>query len=147
MDGKYITLSEIVVNNKLDISSFIEKEKNDTTFYKAFRNLHIIGYTSLNYIRMLDKKKRRIKGPPFKAKQNKCETAIAEKCKCSRQLPPAICTIEAETLITIQPKCTRGFFSPKTVYAEKTILFRETNSARRIDWHGKAQGATENVIF
>ena len=56
MTGKYITLSEIVVNNKLDVPSFIERVKNDTTFYKAFRNLHIIGYTSLNDIRMLDKK-------------------------------------------------------------------------------------------
>ena len=51
----YITLSEIVVNNKLDVPSFIERVKNDTTFYKAFRNLHIIGYASLNDIRMIDK--------------------------------------------------------------------------------------------
>jgi hypothetical protein len=45
-----------VVNNKLDVASFIERVKNDTTFYKAFRNLRIIGYTALNDIRMLDKK-------------------------------------------------------------------------------------------
>ncbi|MDQ6844393.1 MAG: hypothetical protein M3Z92_08595 [Bacteroidota bacterium] len=51
----YITLSEIVVNRKLDVPSFIERVKNDTTFYKAFRNLHILSYTSLNDIRMLDK--------------------------------------------------------------------------------------------
>ena len=56
VDGNYITLSEIVVNNKLDVPSFIERVKNDTSFYKAFRNLRIIGYTSLNDIRMLDKK-------------------------------------------------------------------------------------------
>lgn len=56
VDNNYITLSEIVVNNKLDIASFIERVKTDTTFYKAFRNLHIIGYTSLNDIRMLDKR-------------------------------------------------------------------------------------------
>jgi len=55
VEGNYITLSEIVVNNKLNVPSFIERIKNDTTFYKAFRNLHIIGYTSLNDIRMLDK--------------------------------------------------------------------------------------------
>lgn len=54
VNNNYITLSEIVVNNKLDVTSFIEKVKNDTTFYKAFRNLRIIGYTSLNDIRMLD---------------------------------------------------------------------------------------------
>ena len=51
----YVTLSEIVVNNKLDVAAFIERVKNDTTFYKAFRNLRIIGYTALNDIRMLDK--------------------------------------------------------------------------------------------
>ncbi|MEO8109330.1 MAG: hypothetical protein ABI594_04830 [Ginsengibacter sp.] len=50
----YITLSEIVVNSKLDVESFIERVKNDTTFYKAFKNLHIIGYTALNDIRMTD---------------------------------------------------------------------------------------------
>jgi hypothetical protein len=56
VDGNYITLSEIVINNKLDAHSFIERVKNDTSFYKAFRNLRIIGYTSINDIRMLDKK-------------------------------------------------------------------------------------------
>jgi len=55
VDENYITLSEIVVNNKLDVLSFIKRVKNDTTFYKAFRNLRIIGYTALNDIRMLDK--------------------------------------------------------------------------------------------
>ena len=52
----YVTLSEIVLDNKLDVASFIERIKNDTTFYKAFRNLHILGYTALNDIRMLNKK-------------------------------------------------------------------------------------------
>jgi len=56
VDGNYITLSEIVINNKLDAPSFIERVKNDTSFYKAFRNLRIVGYTSINDIRMLDKK-------------------------------------------------------------------------------------------
>lgn len=55
VDGKLITLSEIVINNKLNIPSFIKRVKNDTTFYKAFRTLHIIRYTSLNDIRMVDK--------------------------------------------------------------------------------------------
>lgn len=54
IDGNYVTLSEIVLNNQLDISSFIDRVKNDTTFYKAFKNLRIVGYTALNDIRMLD---------------------------------------------------------------------------------------------
>jgi hypothetical protein len=55
VDENYIKLSEIVVSNKLNVPSFIERVKNDTTFYKAFRNLRIIGYSALNDIRMLDK--------------------------------------------------------------------------------------------
>jgi hypothetical protein len=51
----YVTLSEIVVRKKLDVSAFIERVKNDTTFYKAFRNLRIMGYTALNDIRILNK--------------------------------------------------------------------------------------------
>lgn len=55
VDEKVITLSEIVINSKLNVPSFIERIKNDTTFYKAFRSLHIIGFTALNDIRMLNK--------------------------------------------------------------------------------------------
>lgn len=49
---KSITLSEVVVNNKLNVPVFIERIKNDTSFYKAFRNLHILGFTAINDIRM-----------------------------------------------------------------------------------------------
>ncbi len=55
VDENYITLSEIVVNKNLDVASFIQRVKNDTTFYKAFRNLRVMGYKAINDIRMLDK--------------------------------------------------------------------------------------------
>ena len=54
---KMVTLSEVVVRNNLDISKFLQLIKNDTTFYKAFRTLRILGFTSLNDIRMMDKDK------------------------------------------------------------------------------------------
>jgi len=54
--SKMIQLSEVVVRNKLDVQSFIKRVKNDTTFYKAFRNLRILNFTALNDIRMQDKK-------------------------------------------------------------------------------------------
>lgn len=50
--NKSITLSEVVVNNKLNIPAFIERIKNDTSFYKAFRNLRVLGFTAINDIRM-----------------------------------------------------------------------------------------------
>jgi hypothetical protein len=49
---KAITLSEVVVNNKLNVPAFINRIKNDTSFYKAFRNLHILNFTAINDIRM-----------------------------------------------------------------------------------------------
>ena len=49
---KTITLSEVVVNNKLNVPVFIERIKNDTSFYKAFRNLHILNFSAINDIRM-----------------------------------------------------------------------------------------------
>lgn len=47
-----ITLSEVVLNNRLNIPAFITHVKNDTSFYKAFRNLHILEFSSINDIRM-----------------------------------------------------------------------------------------------
>ena len=53
---KIITLSNFVINNKLNVPAFIEKVKNDSSFYKAFKNLHIINFTAINDIRMNNKK-------------------------------------------------------------------------------------------
>ncbi len=53
---KTIMLSEVVVNNKLNVPTFINRIKNDSTFYKAFRNLRILNYAAINDIRMNDKK-------------------------------------------------------------------------------------------
>jgi hypothetical protein len=47
-----ITLSEVVINNKLNIAGFITRIKNDSSFYKAFRNLHILQFSAINDIRM-----------------------------------------------------------------------------------------------
>ena len=53
---KTITLSEVVADSKLNIPAFIEHIKNDSSFYKAFKNLHIVGYRAINDIRMVNKK-------------------------------------------------------------------------------------------
>lgn len=53
--NKIITLSEIVVDKKLHIPGFIERIKSDSSFYKAFRNLRVLGFTALNDIRMVER--------------------------------------------------------------------------------------------
>jgi len=54
-DNQKITLPEAVVKNNLDYKNILQRIKNDTTFYKAFRNLHLIQFTSYNDIRLLNK--------------------------------------------------------------------------------------------
>lgn len=56
IDEHRFTLSEVVVRNHFDYRTLLAQIKEDTTFYKAFRNLHILGFSSYNDIKMLDKK-------------------------------------------------------------------------------------------
>ncbi len=56
VDKKIVTLKEVVVRSNLNVPMFIDRVKNDTSFYKAFKNLKILGYTALNDVRMLDRK-------------------------------------------------------------------------------------------
>ncbi len=53
--AKMMSLSEVVLRSDLNVPRFIQRVKEDTTFYKAFRTLHIVGFTSLNDIRISDK--------------------------------------------------------------------------------------------
>ena len=55
---RMVSLSEVVVRSDLNVPRFLQRIKNDTTFYKAFRNLRILGFTSLNDIRMQNKRGR-----------------------------------------------------------------------------------------
>lgn len=54
--AKMVSLSEVIIRSDLNVARFMEQVKNDTTFYKAFRNLHILGFSAWNDIRIRDKK-------------------------------------------------------------------------------------------
>ncbi len=55
VDNKKITLPEVVVRNHFDYKKLLQQIKDDTTFYKAFRNLRLLNYSSFNDIKMMDK--------------------------------------------------------------------------------------------
>ena len=55
VDNKKITLPEVVVRNHFDYKKLLQQIKDDTTFYKAFRNLRVLNYASFNDIKMMDK--------------------------------------------------------------------------------------------
>lgn len=67
--AKMINLSEVVVRTDINVPRFIELVKNDTTFYKAFKNLHVLGFTSLNDIRIVDKNGKQKAGLQSKTRQ------------------------------------------------------------------------------
>ncbi len=54
--SQMIDLSEVVIRSDLNVARFVDRVKNDSSFYKAFRNLHVLGFTSWNDIRIRDKK-------------------------------------------------------------------------------------------
>ncbi|MEO5682105.1 MAG: hypothetical protein ABIQ88_05655 [Chitinophagaceae bacterium] len=82
---KIVTLKEVVVRNNLNVPGFIERVKNDTTFYKAFKNLKILGYTALNDIRMRDKK-----GTETAALQSKTAQLVSKGCRTTQLLEEKI---------------------------------------------------------
>ena len=54
--AQMVSLSEVVVRSNLDVARFINQIKKDTSFYKAFKNLRVLSFTSSNDILMRDKK-------------------------------------------------------------------------------------------
>lgn len=56
--GMTVNLDEVTVNAKrigFDINSFIKRVEEDTTFYRAFKNLRLLGFTADNDIRIFDR--------------------------------------------------------------------------------------------
>src|SRR5215213_5396912 len=86
---KTVTLKEVVVRSNLNVPSFIDRVKNDTTFYKAFKNLKILGYTALNDISMLDKKgatRATLQGKTRQVAFKGCRHTIIEQQKVTGDL-------------------------------------------------------------
>lgn len=82
---KIVTLREVVVRNRLNVPGFIERVKTDTTFYKAFKNLKVLGYTALNDIRMRDKA-----GVEIASLQSKTEQLVNDGCRSTKTLEETV---------------------------------------------------------
>lgn len=54
-EQKFVKLPVAVIRNNLNVPSFIKYVINDTSFYKAFKNLKILGFSAYNDIKMLKK--------------------------------------------------------------------------------------------
>lgn len=58
IDGRVVTLSEVIIRSGTDVRGFIQRVKEDTSFYKAFKNLRVLQFSAINDVRMMDKKGR-----------------------------------------------------------------------------------------
>lgn len=75
--ARMVELSEVVVRSGMNVARFMEQVKNDTSFYKAFRNLRVMGFTAWNDIRIRDKKgviKASLLSKTRQHRRNNCRT-------------------------------------------------------------------------
>lgn len=83
-DNKTFTLADAIVRNNFEYKDILERIKRDTSFYKAFKTLRTIGYSSFNHIEMYDKNQKMVASLDSRTRQNKigdCRTmdVIEEK--------------------------------------------------------------------
>jgi hypothetical protein len=71
IDNGSFTLTDAIVRNNFDYKAILQRIKEDTSFYKAFKTLRTIGYSSYNYIQMRDKNEKVIATLNSKTRQNK----------------------------------------------------------------------------
>lgn len=94
-----ILIDEVIINSSktFDIKEFIERIKNDTTFYKAFRTMHLVTYNAENYIKIYEKKGNKIKA------SLKSETKQIARDGC-------------RTMNVLEEKVTGDFYNKKKEY-------------------------------
>ncbi|MFT4024241.1 MAG: hypothetical protein QM664_10710 [Flavihumibacter sp.] len=76
VDQKAITLKEVVVRSNMDVPAFIRRMQLDTSFYRAFKNLHALSYTALNDVTMLGKN-----GEPVAGLHSRTRQTFANGCR------------------------------------------------------------------
>jgi len=100
--GRQVTLSPVVIRSGTNVPGFIKRVENDTTFYKAFKNLRVLNYSSLNDVRMFDKK-------------GKVEASLFSK---TRQWASRACRVTK----VIEEKTTGNFYKADGDYTTTILL-------------------------
>jgi hypothetical protein len=100
VNERVVTLPEVLVKNNFDYNSLLNQIKEDTTFYKAFRNLKVLNYSAYNSIQMLDKK-------------NKLKASMYSKTKQVRNNG-------CRSMQVLEEKVTGDFYNDKKEYNYQT---------------------------
>jgi hypothetical protein len=94
--ARSIQLSEVVVRSRLNVNRFIEQVRTDTSFYKAFKNLRVLNFTSSNDIMMRDR-------------QGQIQARLLSK---TRQIRTGNC----RSMQVLEEKATGNFYDRKRQY-------------------------------
>jgi len=70
-ENQTFTLADAIVRNNFEYKDILERIKRDTSFYKAFKTLRTIGYSSFNHIEMYDKNLKMQASLDSRTRQNK----------------------------------------------------------------------------
>ncbi|MEN9951355.1 MAG: hypothetical protein RLY85_2107 [Bacteroidota bacterium] len=80
-EGRQVTLSTVVVRSGTNVPGFIKRVEQDTTFYKAFKNLRVLNYNSINDVRMFNRK-----GKVEASLNSKTHQWASKSCRVTRVL-------------------------------------------------------------
>ena len=120
--ARSIRLSEVVVRSRLNVARFLEQIRNDTSFYKAFKNLRVLNFTSSNDIVMRNK-------------QGQVQARLLSKTQQTR-------TGSCRTMKVLEEKATGNFYDKKrrynyytaelyaSLFFTKGVVCGETNTIR-----------------
>ena len=91
-----IVMDTFVIHSGFDVNAFIRRVQNDSTFYKAFRTMHLVPNTAINDIKIIDKNS---------------EVAASWHCRSQQHINKG-----CRTNVFIDPVVTGNFFKPDGDY-------------------------------
>jgi len=71
IENQTFTLADVIVRNNFEYKDILARIKRDTSFYKAFKTLRTIGYSSFNHIEMYDKNQKMKASLDSRTRQNR----------------------------------------------------------------------------
>ena len=145
-DGKVVTLSPVVIRNGTDVKAFIKRVEDDTSFYKAFKNLRILNYKSYTDIRMLDKRGNQKASYECKTKQ-----WASSSCRVTEFLEEKSAgdfyTSDGELNYYTAELYSSLFFSKDTVCGESNIVGQWQNTVAGKTGMDKHKAQLKTLLF
>jgi len=71
IENQTFTLADVIVRINFEYKDILARIKRDTSFYKAFKTLRTIGYSSFNHIEMYDKNQKMQASLDSRTRQNR----------------------------------------------------------------------------